>query len=114
MSRQGAPALSQRRHWEAEGIVGGAVPGPVAAVRTCSSVVVPEIEGGVPLSGRAGATTADWAELALVVPPALVATTTPRMVLPTSATARAYEAPVWPAMSVQALPELSQRCHLWA
>src|SRR4051794_41405429 len=50
-------------------------------------------------------------EGALSLPPAFVAVTTTRTVLPTSTGTRSYVAAVAPVMSAQLAPAASQRCH---
>ena len=58
---------------------------PFAAVSTSPSPVSPEIVGRAVFTGEAGATTPLCADEALALPPAFVAVTRRRIVLPTSA-----------------------------
>src|SRR5581483_8175093 len=85
MSVHAPPNRSQRRHWNEKVIVPGPVHVPGLAVSVCPSSGVPVTKGGFVLLGAAGAATAVGAEAAVPVPSALVASTTTRTVLPTSA-----------------------------
>ena len=86
---------------------------PGAAVNTCPACAVPEIVGGEPFTGGAGAaaTTAVCAEPAEPEPSVFVAVTATLVVEPTSAEASVYVWPVALAMSAQFAPALSQRRH---
>ena len=64
--------------------------------------------------GAAGSTIAVCAELVLVVPPALVALTMTRSVVPTSPASREYVSSSAPESAAQFEPDPSQRCHAYA
>jgi hypothetical protein len=109
------PLVSQRLHWYAYD-VGLFDHEPFDADSVWPCCAVPLIVGrdvftGAAMVGVEPETTADAALVAVLDPPALVAVTTVRSVLPTSADVSANEPVVAPAIGVQALPLLSQRCH---
>ena len=86
---------------------------PGSPVNTWPACAVPEIDGGEPFTGAAGAaaTTAVCAEPAEPEPTVFVAVTATLTVKPTSAELSVY---VWapaPTMSTQLAPALSQRRH---
>ena len=85
MSAQDAPAALQRCHWYVKVIVGEPVQVPFVVVRTWPSRAVPETTGMTVLTGATAVMTALWVVVDAVEPPAFVAVTTPRIVLPTSA-----------------------------
>ena len=112
MFEQLVPPLVQRRHWKAYEI--GAVPvqAPVDAVSVCPSVAVPEIVGGAVFAGGAAAATwAVCADSAVLEPAALVAVTSTRTVVPTSAEPSVYVDAVAPPMSLHDEPPASQLRH---
>ena len=85
MSVHEAPAALQRCHWYVKVIVGEPVQVPFVVVRTWPSRAVPETTGMTVLTGATAVMTALWVVVDAVEPPAFVAVTTPRIVLPTSA-----------------------------
>src|ERR671917_252169 len=94
-----APALLQRRQTRVYVI--GAVPDqvPFVALRIWPSRTVPEMSGspaGLLTGGASGAIVAVAGEVAVAEPSRFVAVTTTRIVLPTSALARVYLAPLAP------------------
>ena len=90
---------------------------PLVVLRVWPWTVEPLIAGSAllvgALGGVAAATTAVGPEVAEPEPPALVAVTTARMVLPTSLADSVYVEPEAPLMVVQLPPELLQSCHAY-
>jgi hypothetical protein len=102
---------SHRCHWNAKP-VGLPLQTPVDPVKVWPTWAVPVMVGGEFGTGApAGWTTPVAADVALALPPALVAVTRTRMVAPRSASVSTYDAPVAPAASVQVAPDGSHRCH---
>jgi hypothetical protein len=95
--------------------VNGAVPlqAPVEALNLWPCWAVPEIVGGLVLTGGAadGVTTAVCAELCELDPAELEAVTATRIVVPRSAATSVYVGALAPAMSAQLAPPVSQRRH---
>jgi hypothetical protein len=112
ISTQVLPPPSQSRH-RYPNELGLPVQSPTDAVSVCPSRGVPEIAGSATFAGAATAavTTVVGCELAAAEPPALVAVTTTRRVLPTSEACNTYVASVAPAMSRQLAPLASQSRH---
>jgi hypothetical protein len=75
------------------------------------SRALPATLGGVVAAGATGATTAVAGDAAAAEPAAFVAVTRTRTACPVSADASRCVERVAPAMSTQALPSASQRCH---
>ena len=69
-------------------VVEASVHSPALAVSVCPSRASPDTAGGEVFVGAAGSTSAVCAEVALVVPPAFVALTWTRSVVPTSSASR--------------------------
>ena len=87
---------------------------PGAADSTCPACADPLIVGNAVFAGATGEaadTTAVCAELALLEPTEFVADTATRNVEPESAATAVYDCELAPAMSLQLLPDASQRRH---
>jgi hypothetical protein len=111
---QDAPEESHRSHWYANVGAGWPLHTPGDAVSVEPSTSVPEIEGGVVLTGAAvnGWTTPVADELTgPAEPPLFVAVTATTIVEPISAATSVYAEPVAPPIGEHELPELSQRSH---